>query len=121
MITKTLDHELLVNKTKNMGELIYEPKRQLLEYVSNNYETVVKSTKNGAYIEIDLIPDGHDGLHDIIDLFLSCDNLGIKVEIIVDNTYPRNIGDGIRMGRYMYFMEKTTELILTDLKNYKKT
>lgn len=32
-------------------------------------------------------------------------------------SYPNKIGDGIRMGRYMYFMQETTKDILADLKN----
>jgi hypothetical protein len=33
-------------------------------------------------------------------------------------SYPMDIGDGIRMGRYMYYMQKTTKVILDDLKNF---
>lgn len=106
-----------------MKELIYEPKRFILEYVKNNYDAVVKPTADGHYIEIDFIPDGHNGMHSLIDLAESCLKLNIKIDdlgpVIIENSgYDKNIGDGFRMGRYMYFMVKTTEQILKDLKEY---
>lgn len=101
-----------------MEELIYEPKRQLFEYLSNNYDTVIKPTKNGAYIEIDLIPNGHNGLHSIKEMVESCNELGIDLDMFFD-IYPIGIGDGFRMGRYWYFMEKTTERILKEYNEYK--
>lgn len=93
-----------------------EAKVKLLEYVKQNYESVVKQAQGGEYIEIDLIPGSHDGLHDLQEAVSSCDKLGIDVTMLT-RSYPVGVGDGIRMGRYLYFMQQTTRDILKDLKD----
>jgi len=94
-----------------------EYKLKLLDYISKNYENVVKSAQGGEYIEIDLIPNSHDGLHDLPEILECCEKNGIDVYMFL-RSYPMDIGDGIRMGRYMYYMQKTTKAILDDLKNF---
>ena len=46
-----------------------------------------------------------------------CEKNGIDVYMFT-RSYPMAIGDGIRMGRYMYYMQKTTKHILDDLKSF---
>lgn len=90
-----------------------EFKLKLLEYISKNYD-VVKSAQGGEYIEIDLIPNSHDGLHDLQEIIDYCTKTGLNIYTFT-RSYPMDIGDGIRMGRYMYYMQKTTKQILDDL------
>ncbi len=96
-----------------------EFKLKLLNYISENYETVVKPAEGGEYIEIDMIPNSHDGKHELIevlDFFRENDIDGL----MFTRSYPMEVGDGIRMGRYMYFMQKTTNKILKDLEKLNK-
>lgn len=93
-----------------------EYKLKLLDYINKNYNNVVKPAKGGEYIEIDFIPNSHDGLHDLIEIIESCDKNDIDVTMFI-RSYSMNEGDGIRMGRYMYFMQKTTKEILKNLQN----
>jgi hypothetical protein len=93
-----------------------EEKLKLLNYIGKNFIDVIKPAQGGEYIEIDLIPDGHDGLHDLTDIIDSCNKNGIDIDMLI-RSYPMNFGDGIRMGRYMYFMQETTREILNDLKD----
>ena len=96
-----------------------EFKKKLLEYISNNYDNIVKPARRGGeYIEIDLIPNSHDGLHFATEILEYCENNNIDVRMFM-RSYPSEIGDGIRMGRYYYYMQKTTTKILEDLKIYK--
>ena len=94
-----------------------EYKLKLLDYISKNYENVVKPAQGGEYIEIDLIPNSHDGLHELPEILEYCEKNGLDVYMFI-RSYPMDIGDGIRMGRYMYYMQKTTKAILDDLKNF---
>ena len=97
-----------------------EYKQKLLEYISKNYDNVVISAKSGEYIVIDLIPGGDDNkLYNISELMSSCFELKIDTYMFTRSGYPENIGDGIRMGRYWYYMRNTTKEILEDLKNFK--
>lgn len=89
-------------------------KETLLKYVSDNYNSIIKEAIGGPYIEIDLIPDGHDGVHEFNELIDSCNKLNIDTSMLTRSYYPK-IGDGIRMGRYFYFMQQTTKEILEDL------
>ncbi len=91
-----------------------EYKQRLLQYISKNYDNIVKSAQGGEYIEIDLIPNSHDGLHDILEIQEYCEKNDMDVRMFI-HSYPMNIGDGIRMGRYMYYMQETTKCILEDL------
>jgi hypothetical protein len=91
-----------------------EYKIKLLEYISENYEDVVKPAIGGEYIEIDLIPDSHDGLHDLLEILPFCEKKGIDLGMFT-RSYQIGIGDGIRMGRYVYYMQETTKQILSDL------
>ena len=93
-----------------------EFKEKFLNYISKNYDTVVKPAKGGEYIEIDLIPNSHDGLHDLPEILQYCDKMNIDVRMFT-RSYPKKIGDGIRMGRYFYYMQETTRDILIELKN----
>jgi hypothetical protein len=92
-----------------------EYKLKLLEFVSKNYDNVVKPAQGGEYIEIDLIPGSHDGLHNLGEMSEYMDKEGIDPYMFT-RSYKSNDGDGIRMGRYWYFMQKTTAEILSDLK-----
>jgi hypothetical protein len=92
-----------------------EYKLQLLDYISRNYENVVKPAQGGEYIEIDLIPNSHDGLHDLPEILEYCEKKNMDVRMFM-RSYPTENGDGIRMGRYWYYMQKTTKAILNDLK-----
>ena len=94
-----------------------EFKQKLLKYISKNYENVVIPAQGGEYIEIDLIPNSHDGLHELPEIMEYCQKKGIDVYMFT-HSYPMDIGDGIRMGRYMYYMQKTTKHILDDLKRF---
>jgi len=94
-----------------------EYKLKLLDYISKNYENVVKPIQGGEYIEIDLIPNSHDGLHDLPEILEYCEKNNMDVRMFM-RSYPSEIGDGIRMGRYWYYMQKTTKVILDDLKNF---
>jgi len=94
-----------------------EYKLKLLDYISKNYENVVKPAQGGEYIEIDLIPNSHDGLHDLPEILEYCDKNNMDVRMFM-RSYPSENGDGIRMGRYWYYMQKTTKMILDDLKNF---
>ena len=96
-----------------------EFKLKLLDYISKNYNNVLKSANGGEYIEIDLIPNGHDGLHEITEILEYCNENNIDIQMFT-RSYPSNIGDGIRMGRYMYYMQETTKNILNDLKTFNK-
>lgn len=89
-------------------------KIKLLTYISENYKDVVNPAKNGEYIKIDLIPNSHDGLHDLVEIIESCKNMNLDVTMFLKSYTPK-IGDGIRMGRYFYFMQETTKEILSDL------
>ena len=92
----------------------------LLNYISENYEKIIKQTIGGEYIEIDLIPNGDDNrLYTLIELIDSCDKTGIDVYMFIRSGYESEVGDGIRMGRYWYFMQKTTKKILNDLNSLK--
>ena len=93
-----------------------EYKLKLLDYIAKNYDNVVRQTQGGEYIEIDLIPNSHDGLHELTEIVEYCEKMGIDGYMFT-RSYPMDIGDGIRMDRYMYFMQKTTKEILKDLKN----
>ena len=92
-----------------------EYKLKLLDYISKNYENVVKPAQGGEYIEIDLIPNSHDGLHDLPEILEYCEKNNMDVRMFM-RSYPTENGDGIRMGRYWYYMQKTTKAILDDLK-----
>ena len=94
-----------------------EYKLKLLDYISKNYENVVKPAQGGEYIEIDLIPNSHDGLHDLPEILEYCEKNNMDVRMFM-RSYPSENGDGIRMGRYWYYMQKTTKKILDDLKNF---
>lgn len=94
-----------------------EYKLKLLDYISKNYENVVKLAHGGEYIEIDLIPNSHDGLHELTEIFGYCEKNGIDIYMFT-RSYPSEIGDGIRMGRYWYYMQKTTKQILDDLRSF---
>jgi len=94
-----------------------EYKLKLLDYISKNYENVVKPAQGGEYIEIDLIPNSHDGLHDLPEILEYCDKNNMDVRMFM-RSYPSENADGIRMGRYWYYMQKTTKMILDDLKNF---
>lgn len=94
-----------------------EYKLKLLDYISKNYENVVKPAQGGEYIEIDLIPNSHDGLHDLPEILEYCEKNNMDVRMFM-RSYPTENGDGIRMGRYWYYMQKTTKLILDDLKKF---
>ena len=94
-----------------------EYKLKLLDYISKNYENVIKPAQGGEYIEIDLIPNSHDGLHDLPEILEYCEKNNMDVRMFM-RSYPSEIGDGIRMGRYWYYMQKTTKMILDDLKNF---
>lgn len=94
-----------------------EYKLKLLDYISKNYENVVKPAQSGEYIEIDLIPNSHDGLHDLPEILEYCEENNMDVRMFM-RSYPSENGDGIRMGRYWYYMQKTTKMILDDLKNF---
>ena len=94
-----------------------EYKLKLLDYISKNYENVVKPAQGGEYIEIDLIPNSHDGLHELPEILEYCEKNNMDVRMFM-RSYPSEIGDGIRMGRYWYYMQKTTKMILDDLKNF---
>lgn len=89
-------------------------KIKLLEYIHKNYDNVVKPTKEEEYIEVDLIPGSHDGLHELTEILEYCNKNDIDVTMFI-RSYPMAIGDGIRMGRYFYFMQETSKEILTDL------
>lgn len=94
-----------------------EYKQKFLEYISKNYDNVVKPTIGGEYIVIDLIPNSHDGLHEITEIIDYCDMVGIDVKMFM-RSYPCENGNGIRMNRYYYYMQKTTKKILEDLKTF---
>ena len=96
-----------------------ELKQKLLDYISKNYEKVVKPAQGGEYIEIDLIPNSHDGLHKVEEILEYCEKNNIDVKMFM-RSYPSENGDGIRMGRYWYYMQKTTKQILDDLKSFEK-
>ena len=93
-----------------------EYKLKLLEYINKN-DNIVKPARGGEYIEIDLIPNSHDGNHDVIEIIESCDKNNVDIAMFI-RSYTMNDGDGIRMGRYMYFMQKTTKEILKDLQTW---
>ena len=93
-----------------------EYKLKLLEYINKN-DNIVKPARGGEYIEIDLIPNSHDGLHDLPEILEYCEKNNMDVRMFM-RSYPSEIGDGIRMGRYMYFMQKTTKEILKDLQTW---
>lgn len=99
-----------------------EHKLKLLEYISKNYDKVVKPGKNGEWIEIDLIPNSHNGVHEITEILEYCNKNNIDIFML--RSYPAvgpyQEGDGIRMGRYMYYMQKTTKEILKDLKVFNR-
>jgi len=95
-----------------------EYKVELLKFILENYDNVVKSAKGGEYIEIDLIPGGSDGLCEIKDLLFSTKKNNIDIIMFLDS-YPIGIGDGLRMNRYVYFMQETTKQILIDLRDLK--
>jgi hypothetical protein len=103
-----------INEKNNFSD-VNEPKIKLLEYITKNYDKVVIPAKYGEFIEIDLIPGSHDGLHDLSEIIESCEKMNIDTTMFT-RSYPNKIGDGIRMGRYMYFMQETTKDILADLK-----
>jgi len=92
-----------------------ESKEKLLDYISKNYSDVVKPAQGGECIVVDLIPGSHDGLHDLVEILDSCDERGLDVTMFI-RSYPMKTGDGIRMGRYMHYMQETTKEILSDLK-----
>ena len=94
-----------------------EYKLKLLDYISKNYENVVKPAQGGEYIEIDLIPNSHEGLHDLPEILEYCEKNNMDVRMFM-RSYPSEIGDGIRMGRYWYYMQKTTKMIMDDLKKF---
>ena len=96
-----------------------EYKEKLLEYIDKNYDNVVKQTSDGAYIEIDLIPNSHNGLHDLEEIVEYCDDKKID-GLMFTRSYPIKVGDGIRMNRYVYYMCETAKQILIDLESYKK-
>ena len=93
-----------------------EYKVKFLDYISKNYNDVIVEAQGGPYIEVDLIPDGHDGLHEVVEIVESCNRRGIDVAIFTRHGYTSKVGDGIRMGRYFYYMQETTKEILQDLK-----
>jgi hypothetical protein len=95
-----------------------EYKLKLLDYISKNYNDVVKSSERGQYIEIDLIPNSHNGLHDESEILEYCQKNDMDVRMFM-RSYPTKPGDGIRIGRYWYYMGETTEQILNDLKSLK--
>ena len=95
-----------------------EFKEKLLEYVYDNYDNIVKQGRESQYIEIDLIPNSHDGLHDLPEILEYCNNNNIDVRMFT-RSYSPNVGDCIRMGRYFYYMVETTKQILEDLKKFK--
>lgn len=105
-----------INENNNFSEDVNESKIKLLEYIIKNYDKVVIPAQGGEFIEIDLIPGSHDGLHDLSEIIESCEKMNIDPTMFT-RSYPNKIGDGIRMGRYMYFMQETTKDILADLKN----
>jgi hypothetical protein len=92
-----------------------EYKIKLLDYISKNYDNVVKQSRNGEYIEIDLIPGSHDDLHELSEILEYCDKNDIDVYMF-KHSYSINNDDGLRMNRYMYYMCDTTKQILNDLK-----
>ena len=52
-----------------------EYKTKLLDYISKNYDNVVKQSRNGEYIEIDLIPGSHGGLHELTEILEYCEKI----------------------------------------------
>ena len=96
-------------------------KKEFLEYLSNNRDVFIQA-QGGPYIEIDLIPEddrGSNKMYSITEAIESCESRGIDIKMFFHNGYKSNIGDGIRMGRYWYFMQKTTQDILQDLRDMK--
>ncbi len=85
-----------------------EHKLKLLEYISKNYDKVVKPGKDGEWIEIDLIE------------YCNKNNIDIFMLRSYPAVGPYQEGDGIRMSRYMYYMQKTTKEILKDLKVFNR-
>jgi len=59
-----------------------EYKIKLLEYISENFKDVVKPAIGGEYIEIDLIPDSHDGLHDLLEILPFCEKKVLILECL---------------------------------------
>ena len=95
-----------------------EYKQKLLEYISNNYNKVVKPAQGGPYIEIDLVPNGHNGLHEISEVLNYTKSNNIDI-LMFTRSYPLLTGDGIRMNRYWYFMQETTKQIIIDMRDLK--
>lgn len=94
-----------------------ENKLKLLNYISKNYDTVVKPAKGGEYIEIDVLPSsGEYDIHDLHDFSVGCEKMNIDYKMFTRHGYTKKIGDGIRECRYFYFMQETTKEILEDLK-----
>lgn len=90
-------------------------KNQLLDYIQKHWETVFVNAQGGPYIVIDVIPHGHDGLYQLSDFVDGCEMMGIDWTMFT-RSYPMKVGDGIRMNRYMHYMQETTKQIMEDLK-----
>lgn len=88
-------------------------KLRLLKYIHDNYDKVVITPNFGSYIEIDLNPYGTDGMNHLIDMQIYCNQTGIDMNMFM-HSYPRADGDGIRMNRFYYYMQETTQKILAD-------
>lgn len=75
-------------------------KEPFLHFLENNYDSIVVNAIGGEYIEIDL-----KSFLDIVSIL----------------AYPfLNTGDGLREGRYLYYMKVSTKIILTDLIQYQR-
>lgn len=96
-----------------------EYKLKLLDYISKNYDDVVKSADGGEYIEIDLVPNGHDSMLSLDEILDCWEKNGIDARMFI-RSYGMKIGDGIRMDRYVYYMQETTKRILKDLTIFNK-
>ena len=75
----------------------------IMYYISENYDNIIVQANDGPYIVIDLIPNSHDGVHDLNEIIESCNKMNIDITMFT-RSYVQDIFDGIRMGRYFYYM-----------------
>ena len=99
-----------------------EHRRELLSYIDKNYKYVIVQAIGGPYIVIDLIPEREKEDYypkNILDAYNSMTRRGLKIETFTDHGYIKKSEDGSRVNRYFYFMQRTTQEILRDLKTYR--
>lgn len=95
-------------------------KEKFLQFLDDNYTTiVVNKNSTNEYIEIDLIPDSKqvniNSYDDLVDSLIRN-----KIDFNMLNAYEKRTGDGIRMGRFFYYMVDTTKEIMKDYIKYKR-